>query len=186
MNERCDRNERNRRNNPGGVTCCTVDNDNSEAEAAAAAAADTAAEAVETRRRSSYKEFEVNGKIAVVKGQRFNICINPYYLGAFELYVNGIIQKRLVGGIFPQLVLEVFVCALLFLYVLQRFFQSGLLFHQLGELSAEAHAGIGRLLNELKLDCVVAVGHWMTHLAHAAQGNVYHFDTLATKTSPLS
>ena len=48
----------------------------------------------------------------------------------------------------------------------------------LGDLSPKAHTDIGLLLNELKLDCVVAVGHWMTHLAHAAQGNVYHFDTL--------
>ena len=48
----------------------------------------------------------------------------------------------------------------------------------LGGLSPKAHTDIGLLLNELKLDCVVAVGHWMTHLAHAAQGNVYHFDTL--------
>ena len=48
----------------------------------------------------------------------------------------------------------------------------------LGDLSPKAHTDIGLLLNELKLDCVVAVGHWITHLAHAAQGNVYHFDTL--------
>ncbi len=48
----------------------------------------------------------------------------------------------------------------------------------LGELSPKAHGDIGRLLNELKLDCVVAIGRWMAYLADAAGGNVYHFDTL--------
>ena len=48
----------------------------------------------------------------------------------------------------------------------------------LGDLSPKAHGDIGLLLNELKLDCVVAIGHWMGYLADAAQGNVYHFDTL--------
>lgn len=49
---------------------------------------------------------------------------------------------------------------------------------ELGDLSADAHADIGRLLNELKLDCVVAIGHWMEYLAQAAEGNVYHFATV--------
>ena len=56
---------------------------------------------------------------------------------------------------------------------------------ELGELSAEAHAGIGRLLNELKLDCVVAIGRWMAYLAQAAEGNVYHFDTAEQAYSTL-
>lgn len=56
---------------------------------------------------------------------------------------------------------------------------------ELGELSAEAHAGIGRLLNELKLDCVVAIGRWMAYLAQAAEGNIYHFDTAEQAYSTL-
>ncbi len=48
----------------------------------------------------------------------------------------------------------------------------------LGDLSPKAHRDIGLLLNELNLDCVVAIGPWMAHLAAAVQGNVYHFDTL--------
>ena len=49
---------------------------------------------------------------------------------------------------------------------------------ELGDLSAEAHAHIGQLLNEWKLDCVVAIGRWMEYLARAAEGNVYHFATV--------
>ena len=48
----------------------------------------------------------------------------------------------------------------------------------LGDLSPKAHGDIGLLLNELKLDCVVAIGRWMAYLAEAAKGHVYHFDTL--------
>ncbi len=48
----------------------------------------------------------------------------------------------------------------------------------LGNLAPKAHEEMGLLLNELKLDCVVAIGHWMGHLAAAAKGNVYHFDTV--------
>ncbi len=48
----------------------------------------------------------------------------------------------------------------------------------LGDLSPEAHEQIGRLLNELKLDCVVAIGRWMKYLTETARGNVYHFDTV--------
>ena len=48
----------------------------------------------------------------------------------------------------------------------------------LGDLAAEAHEQIGLLLNELKLECVVAIGQWMKYLTETAQGNVYHFDTV--------
>ncbi len=55
----------------------------------------------------------------------------------------------------------------------------------LGGLSPKAHRDIGLLLNELKLNCVVTVGPWMAHLAAAAQGNVYHFDTLEQSLEAL-
>lgn len=48
----------------------------------------------------------------------------------------------------------------------------------LGDLAAEAHEQIGLLLNELKLECVVAIGQWMKYLTETARGNVYHFDTV--------
>ena len=48
----------------------------------------------------------------------------------------------------------------------------------LGDLAAEAHERIGLLLNELKLECVVAIGQWMKYLTETARGNVYHFDTV--------
>ena len=48
----------------------------------------------------------------------------------------------------------------------------------LGDLAAEAHKQIGLLLNELKLECVVAIGQWMKYLTETARGNVYHFDTV--------
>ena len=55
----------------------------------------------------------------------------------------------------------------------------------LGDLSPKAHGDMGRLLNELGLDCVVAIGHWMEYLKRAAEGNVYHFDTVEAACDTL-
>ena len=90
MNERCDRNERNRRNNPGGVTCCTVDNDNSEAEAAAAAAADTAAEAVETRRRRS---SEFSEPVCISGNQIYDSCRDRDCVSDARVYLTAEIGR---------------------------------------------------------------------------------------------
>lgn len=48
----------------------------------------------------------------------------------------------------------------------------------LGELSEQAHRDIGKLINTLPLDGVIAIGHWMRFLAQEAQGNVWHFETV--------
>ena len=55
----------------------------------------------------------------------------------------------------------------------------------LGDVSPKGHGDMGRLLNELGLDCVVAIGHWMEYLKRAAEGNVYHFDTVEAACDTL-
>lgn len=96
MNERCDRNERNRRNNPGVVTCCAVDNDNSEAEAAAAAAADTAAEAVETRRRRS---SEFSEPVCISGNQIYDSCRDRDCVSDARVYLTAADQALLDNAI---------------------------------------------------------------------------------------
>lgn len=48
---------------------------------------------------------------------------------------------------------------------------------ELGAYSEEAHRGIGRLLSELKIDIVIAVGPGMAFAASEFQGSVYKFET---------
>ena len=109
--------------------------------------------------------------VGIVTGALLNIALDPLLMFALDLGVAGAGWATILSQLVSFCLLLAGTRRPRRMAVLGDMFD-------LGDLAAEAHEQIGLLLNELKLECVVAIGQWMKHLTETARGNVYHFDTV--------